>query len=362
MVQRIDHLVIAVRDLALASADYRRAGFTVTPGGEHTSGGTRNALIAFADGAYFELIAFMEPDRPQAHRWWPRLARGEGLIDFALGAADLTTTADALRGRGFHVEGPTDGGRTRPDGQRLAWRTILLSDAAQTPLPFVIEDVTPRVWRVPDSAAADHPLGVTRVDGVTVVVSDLARSATAFAELIGTVGVPDTPTIAGVRTICRFPLGDQWIALAEPDQSASEIRQHLEQRGAGPYEVVVGGPIASVGNGQLLPLGATHGARIRIARQGRDEAVTGSAGHVSREAMHPPAAADRATSTSAQQDETYMRRCLELARRVARSAHSISRAPRSTPRSSRVCCARMPRGTPASGVSSSVCRPAHWVA
>jgi hypothetical protein len=30
---RLDHLVILVRDLEVASADYERLGFTVTPGG-----------------------------------------------------------------------------------------------------------------------------------------------------------------------------------------------------------------------------------------------------------------------------------------------------------------------------------------
>jgi hypothetical protein len=40
MPSRIDHIIIGVRDLAQASADYAGAGFTVLPGGEHTGGGT----------------------------------------------------------------------------------------------------------------------------------------------------------------------------------------------------------------------------------------------------------------------------------------------------------------------------------
>lgn len=92
------------RDLTRASADYQRAGFTVTPGGEHTSGGTHNALLAFADGTYFELIAFKEPDRPQAHRWWSRHARVEGLIDFALGAEHLRPCDVVVGGTGVAPE------------------------------------------------------------------------------------------------------------------------------------------------------------------------------------------------------------------------------------------------------------------
>jgi hypothetical protein len=77
MANAIDHVVIVVRDLAQASADFAAAGFTVTPGGEHADGATHNALIPFADGAYIELIAFKEPDRPSTHtsggRGWPRV-------------------------------------------------------------------------------------------------------------------------------------------------------------------------------------------------------------------------------------------------------------------------------------------------
>ncbi len=36
----LEHLVIAVRDLAVATTSYERLGFTVTPGGSHPSGGT----------------------------------------------------------------------------------------------------------------------------------------------------------------------------------------------------------------------------------------------------------------------------------------------------------------------------------
>ena len=40
MLTRLDHLVILVGDLDLASSDYERLGFAVTPGGEHPNGAT----------------------------------------------------------------------------------------------------------------------------------------------------------------------------------------------------------------------------------------------------------------------------------------------------------------------------------
>ena len=63
----IDHLPIMFNELESAVIAYRELGFAVVPGGEHPVG-THNALVAFADGSYLELIAFMRPN--EQHRWW----------------------------------------------------------------------------------------------------------------------------------------------------------------------------------------------------------------------------------------------------------------------------------------------------
>ena len=264
MIRSIDHIVIAVRDLARASADYERAGFTVTPGGEHTGGATHNALISFADGAYFELIAFAEPDRPQEHRWWEPLQAGEGLVDFALLTDGLAEEAERLTAAGLPADGPRDGGRLRPDRQRVAWRTLVFAEGAP-PLPFVIEDVTVRDLRVPPGAATRHPLGVDRVAGLILVVADLEQSAPAFEALLGSPAAGAAPHAHGVRGARRFVLGNQWIELAQPDAGASELRRHLDVRGDGPYEVVLGRAGGGADSGELLPPATTHGVRIRIA-------------------------------------------------------------------------------------------------
>ncbi|HLX04168.1 MAG TPA: VOC family protein [Candidatus Binatus sp.] len=69
----IDHVVIVVQELESAVASYSRAGFTVVRGGKHPIG-THNALIAFADGSYFELIAFLKPGT--GHPWQKALEKG----------------------------------------------------------------------------------------------------------------------------------------------------------------------------------------------------------------------------------------------------------------------------------------------
>jgi catechol 2,3-dioxygenase-like lactoylglutathione lyase family enzyme len=259
-VQGIDHIVIAVRDLAAASDDYARLGFTVTPGGEHTGGATHNALISFADGAYFELIAFREPDRPQDHKWWGRFAKGEGTVDFALLSESVDFEGDRLRQAGIEIDGPHDGGRLRPDGQRIAWRNLGLA-AAGAPLPFMIEDVTSRDLRVPAGAATEHSLGVSGIAGLILLVDDLERASAPYQALLDTPGESSTPTIDAVRRARRFTSGSQWIELAEADPSAADLQRHIEERGAGPYEIVLAGPGADT---ERLPLDLTHGARIRV--------------------------------------------------------------------------------------------------
>lgn len=269
MLRSIDHVVVGVRDLERASADYQRVGFTVTPGGEHSGGATHNALISFADGTYFELIAFREPDRPREHRWWSRLAQGEGLVDYALLSDGLATDAEALRRRGLAGGDPIDGGRLRPDGQQIAWHSLMLGRGVGHPaLPFVIEDATPRELRVPSGPATRHHLPVTQVAGLTLVVANLAEAAAAFAGLLGAEGSSAEPSVEGGRGALRFELGRQWLELVQPADDSGPLGRWVQARGEGPYEVVLGDDgTAAPGSGELLGVEPTHGARIRVARR-----------------------------------------------------------------------------------------------
>lgn len=174
MIRQLDHVVFVAHDLAAAVEEYRGRGFTVTPGGEHADGITGNALVAFADGAYLELVGFREP-APQ-HRWWNH-ARTGGFADFAALSDDLDADVAAL---GALVTRPgVDGGRTRPDGVRLRWRTALLAP----PLPFLIEDLTPRDRRVPSGDAARHANGTAGIASVVVGCRDLEAAERAYARM-----------------------------------------------------------------------------------------------------------------------------------------------------------------------------------
>jgi hypothetical protein len=177
MLRQLDHVVFVFRDLQAAVDDYRRRGFTVTPGGEHADRVTHNALIPFADGTYVELVGFRDLSRSQTNRWWKIAVDGGGIADFALLSDDITADTAALAD--LVKSPPHQGGRTTPEGVEITWRTAVL----KPPLPFIIEDLTPREFRVPGGAAADHANGALGITSVIVGATDLADAEWRFAAL-----------------------------------------------------------------------------------------------------------------------------------------------------------------------------------
>jgi hypothetical protein len=187
MLKMLDHVVYVARDLADSVDDYTRQGFTVTPGGEHAGGVTHNALVCFADGSYLELVAFRRPD--PTHRWWRHASSG-GFADFALLSDDLAQDLSALKD--LIVREPAEGGRTRPDGVSLRWRAAFL----RAPLPFLIEDLTPRDLRVPGGDATRHANGAAGVATLRVAARD-QRSVHETYERLRARGAPEIQVVHG---------------------------------------------------------------------------------------------------------------------------------------------------------------------
>ncbi len=276
----LDHIVIVGHNLEAMVREAESLGFTVVSGGEHAGGMTHNALIAFRDGSYIELIAFVDPDERSTHRWWPRLWKGGGLSDFALYCSDLEADATDIQGRGLELPPPAENGRLRPDGQRLEWRqTFPQANVGDTGLPFLIEDVTPRTLRVSsEEPDVTHDNGVTGISGITLLVDDLERTSHALTAITGTSAEDIDPPFPGTTSARRVTIGSelgQWIALATPDMALSdEIGEeslpgrYLEKYGLGPFSAVLTtGPATA----QLMPNAGVAvdptllaGSRLRI--------------------------------------------------------------------------------------------------
>lgn len=272
MLSGIDHVVVLVRDLARATAGYEALGFSVASGGEHAGGKTHNTLIGFEDGTYFELIAFKEPSQEHDHRWWSRLAAGEGLVDYALRAESAANVVEQARTRGLNLADAVDGSRIRPDGQRVAWRSITSGRAiGTTPLPFAIEDVTPREARVPNGNAAKHRLGVSGIAELVIVVRDIESATRSLAAMLGQEPETLDASNQGRNAEAVFSTGGHRLRLIEPGENATHdgvglsLTEHLAARGEGPYEVVLQmEPGSTHAAGSLLPIADTNGARIRL--------------------------------------------------------------------------------------------------
>ena len=134
MLSGIDHVVIVVADLDRAIAGFDALGFTVVRGGRHPGLGTHNALIAFADGAYFELIAFLVP--ASTHRWFAAVDKGGGLTDFCMQTSDLDADAASFKRAGATVSEPFAMERQRPDGYILKWVLAVTNHPRRAPCRF----------------------------------------------------------------------------------------------------------------------------------------------------------------------------------------------------------------------------------
>lgn len=222
---KFDHLVIRVRNLDAALSDYSALGLTVTPGGEHPTIGSQNALIPLADDTYIELIAFKPRDTPLGAdpKASPMLKRmgdwevsREGMVDFALVPAKAGDAIAAAKSRGLALEGPFPGSRKRPDGQEVSWELAL---PATFDVPFLCADVSARGLRVPGGAAREHPNGAVGFHRLVVGVENLAESVQRYQALLGVEPNPPAPLLEGMTDSVEFSLGSCGIALLEIEKS-----------------------------------------------------------------------------------------------------------------------------------------------
>ncbi|HVR15606.1 MAG TPA: VOC family protein, partial [Candidatus Limnocylindrales bacterium] len=179
MIQGIDHIVVVVKDLDQAAKNYEQLGFTVIPGGQHPVG-SHNVLISLRDGSYLEIIAFYR--EALDHRWWEPLSHGERLVDFCFQTDDLRGDTKKLQAAGVAINDPIPWSRKRPDGYELKWLLSLATGSHRGVAPFLIEDVTPRRERIPQTFHQRN--GVTGIDKVTVAVGELGQVEKWYGSLL----------------------------------------------------------------------------------------------------------------------------------------------------------------------------------
>lgn len=188
----LDHAVIAVHDLAQATADYELLlGRRPSWRGEHPAYGTANTLFRI-DNTYIELLALDARARPKERRWASGLqefleTRGEGLYALALGTDDIARAVADARDAGLDVADARDGqGVDLASGARRAWRNALV-DAKSTngTRLFLIQHHSPPDALPRAELAAPHGSFATRLDHVVVLSADMEAARRVWGHGLG---------------------------------------------------------------------------------------------------------------------------------------------------------------------------------
>ncbi len=237
---RVDHVTICGSDLAKLQEAFADLGLTVDYGGPHAKGGTHMAVLGLEDGSYVELVAPVKAGAATDSGWSKLMLANAGACAWAVGSSDIQKDVDALKKAGFPVDGPFPGGRKKPDGKVLEWKTAALgSEQAGALLPFMIQDRTPREWRVQPSASAKQ-MGLTGIQAVVLGVPDLEAAIQTFHKAYGwsTPMREEHPEFGakmayfqGTPVILAAPLGaDSWLA------------KRVKEVGESPVAFLLGGP------------------------------------------------------------------------------------------------------------------------
>ena len=169
----VDHVILGVNDLEIATRRVEALGFGVVDGGRHPGLGTANRIVPFGgpSGApqYLELLGVVDADEarrsPFGRALLDAIKDGDRLVRWCLQTtvADLDVVAARLQ---LTVEPRA---RKRPDGVMLTWRAAGLAlSLAEAWLPFFV------AWDHPDRhpglSAVRHrraPRAFTRIDVAT---------------------------------------------------------------------------------------------------------------------------------------------------------------------------------------------------
>ena len=184
-VLELDHVSICGSNLDALRQVFTDVGLTPDFGGPHANGVTQMALIGFDDQSYIELIAPVKAGVTEGSDWGKYMAGDAGPCAWAVGTNVLLQEVDRLKKAGISVTAPQPGSRKRPDGMSVQWTTADVGPGAPgSLLPFIIEDQTPRVWRVQTSESVKGT-PVFGVEAVVLGVNNLDAAVALFRKAYG---------------------------------------------------------------------------------------------------------------------------------------------------------------------------------
>ena len=270
----IHHIVLSVRNLKAAIRQFEQLGFTVTPGGKHSTGFSENALVYLTDGTFLELFSLRRnlrgyvgrlgilmgkanawKDDPAKQAFWRfsnLLREGPGWHELALSSPDLHFFLERLRDK-IPMGQSHFFYRVTPQGERISWHMACPMDDR---LPFLMGNYSPPL--VLEEGQTRHANGALGVQRVTMATTDWDQAFQTYATLLD--ANPEIGRWEG-EPVATFRLDGQQelclLATDQPDQAG--LRElHLRAKIDEPSH--------------LLPPSQTGGLLLRLNR------VAGQAG------------------------------------------------------------------------------------
>ena len=230
VVLELDHVSICGSNLDTLRQTFTDVGLTPDLGGPHGNSITQMALVGFDDGTYLELIAPLKPGASAGSDWAKFMAADAVTCAWAVGTNVLLQEVDRLKKTGIPVKTPERGSRKRPDGMSIEWTTADVGSATPgSTMPFIIEDQTPRAWRVQTSASVQGA-PVSGIEYVVLGVNNLDASIVLFRKAYGWAD-PLTETQKDIGKLAYFP--GEPVILAAPS-GGGWLSEHLAKYGETP--------------------------------------------------------------------------------------------------------------------------------
>lgn len=211
-IDSLNHVGMAVRDIADASARYEAMGFTLTPFSAHSGAwkpgekvvplGSGNRCVMF-DGNYLEILADSSPGAPSP-RLAGFLARHQGAHIVCFGTQHPEAVDARLRAAGVETSGviPLQRDIDTPDGMRTARFQRVQFAPQDSPEGYIqaARHLTPEYVYQPRYIR--HPNGCTALSNAHLVVDDVGAFTSRYERYTGLAArVGD-----GIAEF-RFPLG-----------------------------------------------------------------------------------------------------------------------------------------------------------
>jgi predicted enzyme related to lactoylglutathione lyase len=242
MITRLDHVMIAVRDLDSAIDHYQRLGFAVTAGRTHETLGIHNAIIQLGP-TYIELISTFNPVLtmsviPGIEIVLNILDQRDGaMVGFALTSTNMQEDIEHLAGTDLVVTPPYMLNSELESGEPLNIQVFMPEGFPwRRPWPFLYQWETPDAQSQATNIQHTHSNGSTEIVRVSVGVNDFAGTIDLYQHKLG-LKLQQQDTLARLEAHrATFRVGNSSIDLITPHKKGI-LQKELVELGDGIFEV-----------------------------------------------------------------------------------------------------------------------------